>query len=117
MIKKVVLALGLGVFLAAGTAAHAGVLPDATCKDAKLKGMGSDSLNLLKAFGANIKVTNTTKLGTDISKAQSKMTKAFTKAEFAGSGASKGCDTIEDVDNIEPKVEAFVDDVLDELSP
>jgi hypothetical protein len=117
MIKKVVLALGLGVFLAAGTTANAGVAPDATCKDAKLKGMGSDALNLLKAFGANTKTTNLTKLGTDISKAQSKITKAFTKAEFAASGASKGCSVIEDVDEIEAKVEAFAQDVLDELNP
>ncbi len=117
MIKKVVLALGLGVFLAAGTVAQAGVAADATCKDAKLKGMGSDSLNLLKAFGANIKTGNTAKLTSDISKAQSKMTKAFTKAEFAGSGAPKGCDTTDDVDEIEAKVEAFTEDVLDELEP
>jgi hypothetical protein len=117
MIKKVVLALGLGVFLAAGSTANAGVALNATCKDAKLKGMGTDSLNLLKAFGANIKLPNLGKLGTDISKAQSKMTKAFTKAEFAASGSSKGCDTIEDVDEIEAKVEAFAEDVLDELEP
>lgn len=115
MIKKVVMALGLGVFLAAGTAAHAAVAQDATCKDAKLKGMGSDALNLLKAFGANGKTVNLTKLNTDISKAQSKVTKAFTKAEFSGNGSSKGCDTIEDVGAIESKVEAFTDDVLDEL--
>jgi hypothetical protein len=117
MIKKVVLALGLGVFLAAGTTANAGALPDATCKDAKLKGMGGNASNLLKAFGKNIKAPNTAKLSGDISKAQSKMTKAFTKAEFAGSSASKNCDTIEDVDEIEAKVEAFAEDVLDELEP
>jgi len=112
MIKKVVMALGLGVFLAAGTVAYAGVAPDATCKDKKLKEMGKNSLNLLKAFGKNGKTPNTTALNSDISKAQSKITKGFTKAEDAG-----GCDTVGDVGAIESKDEAFVQDVLDELTP
>ena len=70
---------------------------------------------LILAFGKNLKTPNVGKLASDISKAQSKFTKGFTKAEFSGSGASKGCQTIEDADDIEAKVDAFVVDVLDDL--
>ena len=117
MIKKVVMALGLGMFLAAGTVAYAGVAPDANCKDKKLKGMGKKSLGILKAFGKNGKTQNNAGLVIDISKAQSKFTKAFTKAEFNGSGVSLNCDTTDDADEIEAKVDAFAEDVLDELTP
>jgi hypothetical protein len=117
MIKKVVMALGLGAFLAAGTAVYAGVAQDAACKDKKLKAMGAKSLGILKAFGKNGKTPNTAALATDISKAQSKFTKGFTKAEFSGTGTSLNCDTIEDSDDIEVKVDAFAEDVLDELEP
>ncbi len=112
MVKRIVLALGLGAFLLAGTAAMAGVAPDALCKDKKGKGTGKNADGLLKAFGKNCKVPNNTKLAFDISKAQSKITKAFTKAEGAG-----GCATTADVGAIENKVEAFVDDVLGEIGP
>jgi hypothetical protein len=115
MVKRIALALGLGVFLMAGTAAYAGVAADATCKDKKAKETGKKALGKLKAFGKNQKATNTAKLASDLSKAQSKFTKGFTKAEFSGSGASKNCDTIEDADDIEAKVDAFVEDVTDEL--
>ena len=114
MIKKIALALGLGVFLM-GTAAYAGVPPDATCKDKKAKETGKKALGKLKAFGKNQKTQNNAALVINLSKAQSKFTKGFTKAEFSGSGVSKGCDTIEDADDIEAKVDAFVEDVMDEL--
>jgi hypothetical protein len=96
-------------------AAYAGVPPDATCKDKKAKEAGKYTLGIAKAFGSNIKTPNTSKLATSLSKAQSKITKGFTKAEFSGTGTSLGCDTIEDVDDIEDKANTLVDDVLDEL--
>jgi hypothetical protein len=105
--RKLVLAIAMGVFLLAGTA-NAGVPPAAVCKDKKLKATGKKVKSLAKAFGKNIKVPNVTKLGSDISKAQSKFSKAFTKAEFTGAGASRGCDTIEDSDAIEAKVDELV---------
>jgi hypothetical protein len=114
MVKKLCGALAVAL-LALGTSAHAGVPPASTCKDAKAKATGTKALGLLKAFGANAKVVNTTKLSADISKAQSKFTKGFTKAEFTGAGASKGCTIIEDSDEVEAKVDALVLDVLDEL--
>jgi hypothetical protein len=115
LLKKFLGAIAVGVFTLGAATAYAGAAADATCKDAKAKGTGKYVLGTAKAFGKNIKVTNTAKLSQDLSKAHSKMTKAFTKAEFAGSGASKNCDTIEDVDDIEAKGDALVADVLDEL--
>ncbi len=105
--RKLVLAIGMGTLLFAG-AAHAAVLPADVCKDKKLKATGTKTKSIAKAFGKNIKVPNVGKLTSDISKAQSKFTKAFTKAEFTGSGVSKGCLTIEDADAIEAKVDALV---------
>ena len=115
MVKKLVGTLVVAL-LALGTSAHAGVAPASMCKDVKAKETGKKALGLLKAFGKNAKVPNTAKLTTDISKAQSKFSKGFTKAEFTGAGASKGCGIIEDADDIEAKVDALVLDVLDELA-
>jgi len=109
MIKRIALALGLGVFLM-GTAAYAGVPPDAICKDKKAKETGKKVLGKLKAFGKNQKAPNVSKLNSDLSKANSKFTKGFSKAEDPG-----GCATNGDADDIEAKVDAFVQDVTDEL--
>ncbi len=112
MITRVVLALGLGAFLLSGTAAFAGVAPGDNCQAKKDLGAGKNAFGLLKAFGKNAKVPNNTKLAEDISKAQSKITKAFTSAEGAG-----GCVTTADVGTIEGKIEVLVDDVLGEICP
>jgi hypothetical protein len=117
MAKKLLGILAIALLTLGGTAAYAGVAPSSLCKDKKAKATGAKALGVLKAFGANQKTPNLGKLASDISKAQSKFTKGFTKAEFSGSGASKGCDIIEDADDIEAKVDALVADVLDELSP
>jgi len=101
----------LGSFSIAG-AAHAGAMPGAQCKDAKGKATGKKSLDLLKSFGKNVKQPNVGKLGTDISKAESRFTKGFTQAEAMG-----GCATTGDADPIEVKVETFVADILADLSP
>ena len=117
MAKRLVPMVVIALLVVVATAAHAGVAPASLCKDKKGKETGKKALGLLKAFGKNLKTPNVGKLASDISKAQSKFTKGFTKAEFAGSGASKGCEAIEDADDIETKVDAFVADVLDDLSP
>ncbi len=114
--KKLLGAIAVGVFTLGAAAAYAGVPANATCKDAKAKGAGSYVLNIAKAYGANIKTVNLGKLASDLSKAHSKISKAFTKAEYAGSGAPKGCDTLDDVDDIEDKGDALVEDTLDELA-
>ena len=111
MLRNLALALGLGMFLMAGIS-YAGVLPENMCKDSKLKGTGKKAYDLLKAFGKNIKKNPDTKLDDNVSKAQSKFTKAFGKAEDKG-----GCVTTADSGLIELKVDAFVMDVIAELSP
>ncbi len=116
MARKLIGLVAIALF-ALGTTAYAGIPPSSTCKDKKAKATGKKALGLLKAFGANAKVTNLGKLASDISKAQSKFSKGFTKAEFSGSGASKGCTTIEDADDIETKTDAFVLDVFGDLTP
>jgi len=108
--KRLLGAIAVGVFALSAAAAYAGVPADATCKDKKAKESGKYVLNVAKAFGANIKVTNTSKLSGDLSKARSKITKGFSKAEDPG-----GCATNGDADDIEAKVDAFVQDVTDEL--
>jgi hypothetical protein len=112
MITRIVLALGLGAFLLSGTAAVAGVDPGDNCQFKKDLGAGKNTFGLLKAFGKNKKTPNPGKLAEDVSKAQSKITKAFTGAEDAG-----GCVTTGDAGAIELKSEALVDDVLEELNP
>jgi len=92
MIKRIALALGLGVFLM-GTAAYAGVPPDAICKDKKAKETGKKVLGKLKAFGKNQKAPNVSKLNSDLSKANSKFTKGFSKAEDPGAAPRTGTRT------------------------
>jgi hypothetical protein len=72
-------------------------------------------LKILQSFSANAKVPAEGKFASNISKAQSKITKGFTKAEFSGSGTSRGCDIIEDVDDLELKADAYIQDLLDEM--
>jgi hypothetical protein len=98
------LALGLGIFLVVGTA-HAATDLAGKCKDAKAKAAGKKASALLKAVGKNFKKSSLAKLASDVSKAQSKLTKSFVKAESKG-----GCLTVGDVSAIEGKIDAFVDD-------
>jgi hypothetical protein len=91
--------------------AEAGVAPDARCKDAKGRATGKKSLDLLKSFGRNGKTPNLAQLGIDMSKAESRFTKGFSKAEAAGACATAG-----DADPLEVKVETFVADILADLS-
>ncbi len=88
-------------------AVHAAVAPDARCKDAKAKATGNKAAALLTAIGKNTKSPNPARLASDVSKAQSKFTKAFVKAEGKG-----GCLTTDDVTTIEAKVDALVADIL-----
>lgn len=104
------IAIAVGSLSLAG-AAHAGVSPQVQCKDAKGRATGKKSLDLLKSFGKNGKQPNVGKLGTDVSKAESRFTKAFTKAEAVG-----GCATTGDADPLEAKVETFVADIIADLS-
>jgi hypothetical protein len=92
--------------------AYAGTDPAAACTDAKAKAAGKKASDLLKAFGKNLKKPDPAKLSSAISKAQSKLTKAFVKAEAKG-----GCATVADVATVEAKVDALVADATDEINP
>jgi hypothetical protein len=82
-----------------------------------MKAVGKNTLDLFKAFGSNKKKKNLAKLAADISKAQSKISKGFTKAEYNGKGDPKGCATSNDVGVLEGKVEAHVADIVADLCP
>jgi hypothetical protein len=91
---------------------QAGVEPAAGCKDKKAVATGQAGLGLLKAFTGNTKKPNVAKLAVDLSKAQSKLTKAFTKAEFTPQGQPQGCETLGDVAALQATAEAFVADIV-----
>ena len=111
MLSKLVVTLAVGVFMIAGSPAHAGGDPAAACKATKAKGTGKKASALLKAFGKNLKKTDDPKLAQAISKAGSKFTKAFTKAEANGQ-----CLTSGDSGAIGARMDVFVADVLADLS-
>lgn len=104
--KALWLAIGLGAFLI-GAPAQAGTDPTNKCVDSKAKAAGKKAQSLLKAIGKNLSKNPDTKLAANISKAQSKLTKGFTKAESKGS-----CFTTGDAATIEAKIDAFVDEVV-----
>jgi hypothetical protein len=111
MVRTLALAMSLGALLIAGTA-QAGVPGDALCKEKKAKATGKKASDLLKAFGKNVKTPDPTKLAADVSKAESKFTKGFLKAEEKGK-----CVTSEDSGAIEAKVNALVYDLVANIAP
>jgi len=88
----------------------AGVQPGAACVDAKAKAAGKEAQGLLKALGKNIAKNPDAKLPVSVSKAQSKFTSGFAKAEAKG-----GCLTQGDAGVIENKINALVTDVVADL--
>ena len=103
MMSRLAVAITLATFVVAGPSAHAATNGAATCKEAKAKAAGKKAFDLVKAFGKNFKKPDATKLGADVSKAQSKFTKGFSKAESKGE-----CRTTDDEEAMEAKVDAFV---------
>jgi hypothetical protein len=112
MLSKLWLALGLAAFLLFGAPADAGADVGNACKAAKAKAAGRKALDLLKAFGKNMRIENPAKLERFISRAQSKFTAAFIKAETTG-----GCLTSDDAGAVEVEVDAFVEQVVAEVAP
>jgi hypothetical protein len=107
-------AIVLAIAFLAGSAAHAAVDPAVACRNSKAKATGKKASDVLKALGKNVKKPNGTKLAADISKAESKFTKAFTKAEAKAAGQ---CATSGDSGTIEDKVNALVVEVLGSMPP
>jgi hypothetical protein len=98
--------IGLAAWLCVGSAVAASD-PAASCTQKKAKAAGKKTNDILKGYGKHARKPNASKLASDISKAQSKFTKSFTKEESKG-----GCTTTGDAPMIEAKVDAFVDDIL-----
>jgi len=103
MVRRMFATIAVGLFVVAGSSVHAAVDAGDLCKEAKAKAAGKKAFDLLKAFGKNTKKPNDARLAQDISKAQSKFTKDFSKAEIPGQ-----CDTSDDSGTIETKVDALV---------
>jgi len=103
MTANVLFSLIATVFFAAAAPALAASDPADACKASKAKAAGKKAASLLKAYGKNTKKPDGVKLGAGVSKAQSKFTKSFVKAESKG-----GCLTTGDVTQIEATVDAFV---------
>ena len=107
IVKRLVLAIGIAAFVLGGPIAHASVDPGDLCKEKKDKAAGKKAFDILKAFGKNTKVPNDPKLAQDISKAQSKFTKGFQKADAAGPCPYPGDEAV-----VEPVVDDSVADVI-----
>jgi len=107
MANRLVLGLAVAVFVATASLVHAAADEDLKCKEAKVKAAGLKAFTLMKAFGTNNKKPNSVKLGTDISKAQSKFTKLFTTPE-----AKAWCDTTGDASTVEGAVDGCVNQLV-----
>ena len=105
--RTMLTAVALGLMIVPGSVAHAGASPQQKCTDAKAKAAGKKAASLLKAFGKNISKNPDTKFAANISKAESKFTKAFSKAEARG-----GCLTNGDSGSIEDEINNFVLNVI-----
>lgn len=94
------------------TSVPAGAAPSLAlkCRSAKARAATKKAAALAKALAKNDRAPNPTRLLADVSKAQSRFTRAFGKAEGKG-----GCVSSGDAAAIEAKVDAFVNDLLDEL--
>jgi pimeloyl-ACP methyl ester carboxylesterase len=103
-------ALALLSIVTWGAIAFAAADPAGRCASAKASAAGKKTAGLLKAFGKNTKSPNAAKLDAGVSKARSKFTKAFTKAEGRG-----GCHTTGDADAIEGQVDAFVSHIVTDI--
>jgi cysteine-rich repeat protein len=110
-----VLVVALGALLLARSAALAGVDPAALCSDKKGIAVGVGTLQTLVAFGKNLKKQNVPKLATGLSKARSKLSKSFTKAEFTGKGDPRGCQTTGDAAAMQNRIDVVALDVIDDL--
>jgi hypothetical protein len=111
MVDRVALTIGLLAFVCAHSPASAAVDSVAVCADKKAKASGKKASDLLEAFGKNAKSSNPVRFVADVSKAQSKLTKAFVKADGKG-----GCAISGDAGTIEAKIDAFALDVVSGIS-
>ena len=110
--RKLLVAIALGISVCVGVRVDASSTAAAKCREAKVKAAGNKAFALLRAYGKNRNHSDSVRLAVDISKAQSKFTRSFTKAESRG-----GCRTFGDSHGIEAKVDAFVGAAIGTLCP
>ena len=101
----------IGVLVVVGYLVHADTRDEARCKEAKARTAGKSAFDLLKAFGSDLKRPDAARLARDISKAESKLTRGFSKAESRGR-----CDTVGDAATIGLRVSAFATRAAAEIS-
>ncbi len=89
----------------------------AVCQAKKGDAVGMYALDVLKAFGRNHRAPNIAGLAQDLSRAQARISKGFTRAEFNRYYGALDCETTGDVGAMETKANTFVEDVLDEIPP
>lgn len=94
------------------SAAYSAADPAAACKAAKARGAGKKAADVLSAFGKNVRKPDPSRLGSSLSKAASRLTRAIDKAESKG-----GCLTTGDTASLQAKVDAFADDILGVAPP
>jgi Protein of unknown function (DUF1566) len=111
--SKNTIAVIVGIVLVFGYSAQAKVDPGNLCKKAKDKAAGKKAFDLLEAFGKNTKKSDPAKLAKAISKAQSKFTKAFAKADAAG---GDDCPFLGDAADVELAVDDAVAEILSLIS-
>lgn len=105
------IALIVSFVLTSGPTSLAGADAAAVCKQKKAKAAGNKVGDLVKAFGLNCRKPNALRLASDVSKAQSKFTSRFAKADSKG-----GCLTTGDAATVEAVVDAFVADAVAKVS-
>jgi cysteine-rich repeat protein len=84
----------------------------ALCKERKARAAGRKASDLLQAIGKNSVSPNVTRLGFDVSKAGSRFTQSFTKADAKG-----GCVITDDAAQVAATVDAFVRDAVGSIAP
>jgi len=102
----------LGAFVLAVTPAWAAADLAVKCREFKAKQAGKKAATLTKSFGKNIKSPNDATLSAAISKAHSKFSIGFAKAESKG-----GCRVTGNSDAIERQVDTLVFSIIEELGP
>jgi DNA-binding beta-propeller fold protein YncE len=106
--KYMLIVFVLVAFVVGGTASEAAVSGEAVCAQKKSEAAGKKALDMLKALGLFKRHRSPVRLRGFVSKAQSRFTKRFAKAE-----ASNDCATTDDAGDIGAKVDTFVMDMRD----
>lgn len=107
MASRLVLVSAVAAFCLAGSLSYAEIYRPALCKEKKTKAAGKRTLEILTALGRTAKKPDTLRLMQQMSKAESKFSKAISKAEAGGC-----CVTSGDAAELDALVAASVIDII-----